>query len=210
MNRPKPSSRTGIRAIVVAFLAVLAAALAVPGESWGTILLRLDLERMSRDAAMVVQGHVAWDYSARKDGTGDVYTYTGIEVTRCVAGDCPETVTLRHKGGTVGQWTLFISGMPRFQPGQEVLLFLRPDYEGEPGYHAVLGMAQGHFLVEKNAKTGKKVAAQQLGGVGLAQEDGSGKIFPVDGVKPIVMEIEALVAKIREARAAAGTGGGGK
>ncbi len=191
-------------------LAFALAAVAAPLDSGGTVLLKLDLEKMSREASMVVQGHVAWDYSAVKNGEGEIYTYTGIEVTRCVAGDCPETVTLKHKGGTVGELTLYISGMPRFEPGQEVLLFLRADPEGEAGYHSVLGMAQGHFLIQKSQKTGKKTAVQQLGKVGLAQADSTGSIVPVGGVQPIAMEIETLVSKIKAARAAAAATGGGK
>jgi hypothetical protein len=155
---------------------------------------------------MIVQGHVAWDYSTLPDPDGPTYTFTGIEVSRCIAGDCPEVVVLRHRGGIAGGVHLFIPGMPRFEPGEEVLLFLEDDYEEVPGLYAVRGMAQGHFKVLKEPASGLKLAVQQLGGVTLAAPDAKGSIKPVGAVTPIIEEVETLVARIRELRAKKGGG----
>jgi hypothetical protein len=192
----------GVAAVVVAL------AIAAPGPAGSTTLLKMSVERMSRDAVMVVQGHVAWDYAAEADPTSPIYTYTGIEVSRCIAGTCPETVTLKHRGGTVGEWTLYIPGMPRFTPGQEVLLFLEADPEGEEGMYYTMGMVQGYFHITTDPETGVKSATQQLGGVTLAAPGPTGQIVPVHGVKPVVLELEALVERIRQARETAPEGGG--
>ena len=98
--------------------------------------------------------------------------------------------------------------MPRFTPGQEVLLFLEDDPEGEEGMYYTVGMAQGYFHVTTDPETGVKSAEQQLGGVTLAAPGPTGQIAPVHGVRPIVLEIEELVERIQQARQAAPEGGG--
>ncbi len=177
-------------------------------EAGATILLALDIEKMSDEAVMVVQGHVAWDFCTRQGPSAPIYTYTGIEMSRCVVGDCPGSLTLKHRGGTVGELTQVIPGMPRFSPGQEVLLFLREDPEGEADRYAVFGMVQGFFLILEDPDSGQDMAVQQLEGVSLATTDSMGKIVPAGIVEPVVMDLEALVQRIRDARAAAEKGGG--
>lgn len=183
--------------LVPALASVMLLAILVAPAVWSTTLLHVDLERMSREAPMVVHGFVAWDYAVQKGAVGDIYSYTGIEVTDCVKGQCPETVVLKHRGGTVGDLTLHIPGMPRFVPAQEVLLFLRPEPEGEEGMMSVFAMAQGFFLVKTDKKTGVKNAVQQLGSVTLAAPDAGGAIVPVGNVGPIVGELSSLKARIK-------------
>lgn len=203
-TQPIPRVRTCPRAALLGAALVLA----VAGPALSTTLLRFSIERMSREAVMVVQGHVAWDYSARPDPDGPIYTFTGIEVTRCMGGDCPEAVTLKHRGGTVGDITTFIPGMPRFEPGQEVVLFLEHDPEGEPDMYYTVGMAQGFFLVRTDPDTGAKTAVQQLGSAAIAEPDESGVIKIKKGAKPLVMSVDDLAAQVQAARQALGKGGG--
>ena len=127
-------------------------------DAGSTTLLKLSVEQMSEEAALIVHGHVAWNYTTRNEAEGPIYTYTGFEVETCVAGECPDAVTLKHRGGTVGDLTLYIPGMPRFADGQEALLFLRPDPEGEEGRWAVFGMVQGFFHVVTEPASGEKLA----------------------------------------------------
>ena len=189
------------RGVATILLVMLVAVTAVPGAD-ATTLLYVDLERMSREAPMVVHGHVAWDYAVQKEAPGDIWSYTGVEVATCVEGECPETVVLQHRGGTVGDLTLHIPGMPRFQPGQEVLLFLRPAPGGEEGMLSVFGMAQGHFVVVED-ENGKKTAVQQLGKVTLASQGQAGAIVPL-AVAPIVEELSILIQRIRTLAAQGG------
>lgn len=181
-------------------LAMLVVLLTVTGTAGSTTLLRLGLEEMSRDAVMVVQGHVAWDYAIEDESRGTIYSVTGVEVSRCIAGTCPETVVLRHRGGTAGGVTLYIPGMPRFVPGQEVLLFLEGDYEGKEGTYSVLGMVQGLFHVLTEPVSGKKLAVQQLGGVTMAAPDQEGNIAPIGPVAPVILEVQDLVQEVLDAR----------
>lgn len=204
-NAIEPASARVLVAVVL-----VALTLATPRPAGSTTLLKMDIERMVEDAVVVVQGHVAWNYSARPDPDGPVFTYTGLEVSRCIAGACPETVTLKHEGGTVGDLTLFISGMPRFTPGEEVLLLLEPDPNGEAGMYYTVGMVQGFFRVLTDPETGTKSAVQQLGAVTLAAPGPDGVITAVETPAPIADDLEALVERIREAFEARKKKGGGK
>ena len=190
-------------------LAALVVALAVtaPDTVDSTTLLKMDIERLAQDAVMVVRGHVAWDYSVRPDPKGPIFTYAGLEVNGCVAGECPETVILKHEGGTVGELTIFIPGMPAFSPGDEVLLFLEPDPNGEKDTYYTVGMVQGYFKIVTDPETGEKTAHQQLFGVTLAAPGEGNKIAPIKSPGPLVSSLQDLVERIRAAWEAKEKGG---
>jgi hypothetical protein len=192
--------------VLPAVLASLVLTVAAPADS--TTLLKMDVERLAREAVMVVQGHVAWDYSVRPDPQGPIFTYSGLEVSGCVAGECPETVVLKHEGGTVGELTIFIPGMPAFTPGDEVLLFLEPDPNGEKDTYYTVGMVQGYFKIVTDPQSGVKTAHQQLFGVTLAAPGASGVIGPVKSPGPLVATLQDLVVRIRKAWKNKKKGGG--
>ncbi len=186
---------------------VIALAVTAPALVGSTTLLKMDVERLARDAVMVVLGHVAWDYSVRPDPQGPIFTYAGLEVSGCVAGTCPETVVLKHEGGTVGELTIFIPGMPAFTPGDEVLLFLEPDPGGEKDAYYTVGMVQGYFKIVTDPQTGERTAHQQLFGVTLAAPGEGGKIAPIKSPGPLVSSLQDLVERIRAAWEAKEKGG---
>jgi len=69
------------------------------------------------------------------------YTYTDLVVESCLKGDhAPgDTVTLRQRGGDVGQWSLWAQGDPKLEKGGRYVLFLLPSQ----GQFVLSGMAQG-------------------------------------------------------------------
>ncbi len=204
----QPSLRGApVRSVAPAVLAALLLTVSTPADS--TTLLKMSLERMAQDAVMVVQGHIAWDYSVRPDPGGPIFTYSGLEVGRCVAGECPEeTVTLKHEGGTVGELTIFIPGMPAFATGEEVLLFLEPDPNGEKDAYYTVGMVQGYFRIATDPQSGVKTAHQQLFGVTLAAPGADGVIAPVKNPGPLEADLQDLVERIRAAWKSKKKGGG--
>ncbi len=54
-------------------------------------------------------------------------------------------------GGTVGDLTMRVDGMPHFSPGERALLFLRGSTDGA----SVVGMAQGKRPVRREAGSGR-------------------------------------------------------
>jgi hypothetical protein len=181
----------------------------LPEASSGTTLLRLSIEKMSREAAAIVVGEVEKETSGWNAQQTTIYTYTTVKVERCIAGFCTEKMLLKHRGGTVGETTLYIPGMPRFSRGQKVLLFLRFDPEGQPGYHAVFGMCQGMFELRENDEDGKTYAVQQ-GGATLVEPDERGKLGVAVDAKPLELPLERLIERIEKARKDQKTGEGSK
>jgi hypothetical protein len=164
-----------------------------------TTVLKMSIEKMSLEAVAVIVGDVVDTKSAWTPEQTTIYTTITITVTKCVAGECPDTVRIKQRGGTAGETTLYIPGMPKFSQGQKVLLFLDHSYEGEPGHHSVIGMCQGMFAIEK--KEGEEMLAVQQGGAALAGPDASGviRILGHDKQKTIVMPLDNLIKKIKNA-----------
>jgi hypothetical protein len=192
------------------FLAGAAAAAAVfllPAPSQATTLLKMSIEEMSVEADAVITGEVTGVQSAWRSDQTTIDTTTTVKVAECIAGPCTDEMKLMHRGGTVGDNTLYIPGMPQFKQGQNVLLFLRKDPEGRQGVWAVFGMCQGMFVIEKDAKDGK-LYAQQQGGAALAGPGPTGTIGILPDQKPARILLKKLIARIKKAVSAAEKGEG--
>ncbi len=59
------------------------------------------------------------------DEADELATDSIVTVTECLAGDCPETVRVRRRGGERDGRGLWVEGEAELAPGQEVVLFLR-------------------------------------------------------------------------------------
>jgi len=181
---------------------VVALLVLTPGPSTATTLLKLSVEEMSRQAELIVTGKVTQVASQWSSDQTTIYTFTTVQVMKCVAGACGEKVLLKHRGGTVGDRTLSIPGTPELSQGQEVLLFLRKDPEGEKGYFAVVGMCQGLFAIEKGKGGQQATAVQKLGDVALAEPGEAGSIKITPGKEPIKMPLKSLLITIKNGRKA--------
>ncbi len=144
-------------------LAMLAsvAALAISWPAFASLILALDLPTLvSRSEQIsvvdVVSTKAAWN--AEHDR---IVTTIDVAVVDCWKGAAApgSHVQIVQAGGTVGELTMRIDGMPHFQPGERALLFLR----GKPARASVVGMAQGKRPVRR--ETGRwMVSAPDRGG----------------------------------------------
>lgn len=53
-------------------------------------------------------------------------TETRVVLTELIKGDAPRVLTLLHPGGAVGDRVQRFEGVPQFEVGEEVLVFLEP------------------------------------------------------------------------------------
>jgi hypothetical protein len=60
-------------------------------------------------------------------------------------------LTVLQPGGTVGDVTTTVDGMPRFEPGERALVFLH----GPPGRATVVGLTQGKRPLRRDAASGR-------------------------------------------------------
>jgi hypothetical protein len=89
-----------------------------------------------------------------------IHTFVTFRVERTLKGTPADTVTLRFLGGTVGQRTLRLAGIPTFAVGQRQLVFVSRNGEvmcpligaGHGRYHVVTDTAtQREYLTRDNA-----------------------------------------------------------
>jgi hypothetical protein len=86
-----------------------------------------------------------------------IYTYVSLRVEEVFKGDPSlqgSEIILQELGGRIGDKIHFVSGIPTFRPGEEVLSFLedRPD-----NLYRTYGMVQGKFSVELDPRTGVEI-----------------------------------------------------
>ena len=85
---------------------------------------------------------------------GIVATRYTFSVSRAIKGVVGATVTFRQYGGKSGKRRTVVEGLPVYRPGEEVVLFLKPD--GGWGLTSPVGVFQGRYGVATDATTGRK------------------------------------------------------
>lgn len=137
--------RIAIGAILVAFISITASV------ATATSLIKVSLVEQTRASGAIVRGRVT-DVRTRAIDTGIVYTYAEFSVVAVLRGaeliDPARPLVVRQIGGATESASFPVDGAARYFIGQEYLLFLVPDYEGdEPGWFTY-GMHLGVYSVE--------------------------------------------------------------
>jgi hypothetical protein len=109
------------------------------------ITIKMSVEELTNEATTIIRGTVLdlrshWD----KERT-HIVTDVTISAQEYVKGYEGGEVTIQIPGGTVGELGEWVSDVPTFEKGQEVILFL-----GDNKYFRVVGWHQGKFTVEKD------------------------------------------------------------
>jgi hypothetical protein len=137
-------------------LVALAFTLALLASSEATVIQQKTLEDMLIEADLVAIAQVTEVQAFATTNQQYAYTYVtlgGLDVLQG-AYDQP-TLTLRTDGGPLGsnQW-LRIAGMPRFQQGEKVVVFVKGNAER---ICPLVGWEQGVLRVVKDPRTGREV-----------------------------------------------------
>jgi len=102
-------------------------------------------EQMIVEADTVIEGRVIGTVSRWDDAGRIVISETRINVNEVIVGTAPSVVTVQTPGGEVGNTYVEAVGFPKFDRGQDVILFLKASEDNET--RRVLGHQQGHFEV---------------------------------------------------------------
>ncbi len=114
------------------------------GAASATTFVRLSLEELVGAADAVARVTYLGSESRRENG--EIWTWSRFKVTEQWKGAVPYELTVRLLGGRVGHLTSTVEGVPRFTPGEELILFLERKSTGE---FSVTGWAQGCFRVHR-------------------------------------------------------------
>ncbi|HEX8154014.1 MAG TPA: PKD domain-containing protein, partial [Thermoanaerobaculia bacterium] len=86
-------------------------------------------EQLVTKAPVIVAGTVL--ATAPVERNGAIWTETTLRVEKNIKGETADTVTIAELGGELGERVTVIYGAPKFTAGQRVLLFLRPQENGQ-------------------------------------------------------------------------------
>ncbi|MEW5742859.1 MAG: hypothetical protein AB1938_28345 [Myxococcota bacterium] len=131
-------------------------ALAVASVAWATTLVAQDVSALTQSSEVVVRARVLASQARWTRDHARIITDTELEVLAAWKGSPGARVVVMQPGGIVGDVGQKVAGTARFEPGEEVVLFLEP--RGER--FTVAGMAQGAFHLARSSD-GKAVFARQ-------------------------------------------------
>ena len=137
-------------------LALVAASFAASYSSArATTLKRMSVADLSRAAHTVVRARCVTN-STRWDAA-EVWTFTTFDVEEIWKGSAPAHITVRLLGGRTEDFTSTVSGVPRFSPGEELILFL----ERTPAQDfSIVSWMQGTFRIGRSRTTGEEIVTQ--------------------------------------------------
>jgi hypothetical protein len=159
-----------------AVLTLVAISLASAPPVLATTLKRMSLPDLSRAAHTIVRARCVAN-STRWD-TGEIWTFTTFDVEEIWKGSAPAQITVRLLGGKSGNLTSTVSGVPRFAPGEELVLFL----ERTPAQDfSIVSWMQGTFRIARNRTTDEEIVTQDT--ATFAVFDPASQRFGATGVR---------------------------
>lgn len=135
----------------------------------------LSLERMVKQAGVIVHGRVVATETGRDPRTGLPATWTTVEVRENFFGAPSSTIRYKQFGGTVDGIVTPTPDLPRLATGEEVILLLYPPSK-QAGFQSPVGSAQGVFRV-RETRTGKRVT-QAVRTTELMKSSGRSSLAP--------------------------------
>lgn len=163
-----------------------------------TVMIPLSLDQLSRDADTVVIGHCT---NQRVFKTGEmIYTEYTIQPYDVLKGSTAKELKITQPGGEMDGKGIYVSGVARFTPAEEVMLFLTKEKSGS---RDIVGWSQGKFHIYYDETTGHKLAVQQMGGAGILNKT-TGAItetLPAAiGLEQLRGQVSTIIAKQKDGK----------
>lgn len=157
-----------------------------------TTVIPMSIERLTAASSHVVEGVPMQTWSQWNPQHTMILTYTKFQVQRSLKGQAPPMLIVKQLGGRVGATVQKVAGVRHLQPGQEVVLFLRPGEEND-GTLVITGLMQGNFAVGVD-QNGTLIANNGMPDV-RAYSVGTGQITGYQGNRLRLADLEARVQK---------------
>ncbi len=171
------------------FLSLLLVALSLPTVR-ATTLLRLSLDQLAAGSDAVARVNFAGAESRWENGT--IWTVTTVKVVETMKGNLPAEILLRLPGGRVGHLTAKVDGTPKFNPGDDAVVFLK---RTPAGGFTVAGWVEGTFRISRDPRTGSQTVTQDSSA--FAVFDTATRTFRTEGIHR--MPIDEFRARIASA-----------
>ena len=129
---------------------------------------------------------------------GEIWTFTSFQMEETWRGVAPSQITVRLLGGTMGNITSHVSGVPQFRSGEEVILFLQPTKRGD---FSVVSWEQGTFRISRDPAGTQAYVTQDT--AAFATFDPATRRFEATGIRH--MALETFHAQVEAALQSAGS-----
>jgi len=156
-----------------------------------TTVEKFTLDDLVQKSGRIIVGKCISHESRWNDRNTLILTTARFVVSESLKGSSDGFVNVVTVGGTLDGITQTVSGMPAFEPEEEVLLFLEPS---KNGHWQPLGMSQGKFRILRNRQTGEQEVVHSLSGLELY--DPSSRSLSQQG-KPSRAPLKPMVERIR-------------
>lgn len=143
---------------------LLSIAFLLPYQYFSTTVEKFSLEDLVHKSSKIVVGRCVSTESRWNGKNTLILTTSTVEISDQIKGETDGMIRVVTVGGTVNGITQTVSGMPQFEPGEEVILFLEPSKN--TGWQP-LGLAQGKLRITKNRITGEMEVVHSLSGLQL-------------------------------------------
>jgi hypothetical protein len=184
-------TRTGMRII----FPLLSSLLFLPATR-ATTLARLSLDQLAAGSDAVAR--VRYGRAESRWENGSIWTLTTFEVVETIKGNLPKEITVRLPGGRVAHLTASVEGTPKFNPGDDAVIFLQ---RSRAGGFTVAGWVEGTFRISRDPRTSSETVTQDSSA--FAVFDAATRTFRTEGIRRMPIEefrarVAAAVARGRE------------
>jgi len=131
---------------------------------FSTTVEKFTLDDLVQKSGRIIVGKCIARESRWNDRNTLILTTARFAVSERLKGSNDGYVNVVTVGGTLDGINQTVSGMPVFDPEEEVLLFLEPSKNGN---WQPLGMSQGKFRIFRNRQTGEEEVVHSLSGLEL-------------------------------------------
>jgi hypothetical protein len=170
-------------------------------RSFATSVIAPSFDGLVEHADLIFTGQVISQHSEWRNNNGQrsIVTLVTFGVEAIHKGQTGSTVTLQFLGGTIGDVTLAVSEMPRFNPNERVVLFVEKN-----GANAspLIGFYHGKFSLRKDV-TGREMVLRH-DGQALTDVATIGRAAPAAGPASAGLSHEEFTRQVR-ARVARGS-----
>ena len=156
-----------------------------------TTVKPMSIAELTAAASMIVEGQATESWSAWNPQHTLIYTFTRVHVSKTLKGTNDGTVLLKQLGGNAGGYTQKVAGVHPMMSGDQAVLFLRPS-EAHDGTVVIVGLMQGNFRIEREAKSGAVVVNN---GVDDVQQSTTTGVTEYRGAKLTLQQLEARVRR---------------
>jgi hypothetical protein len=174
---------------------IIAGLLSAAISMHATTLVRLSLDQLAAAADAVARVR-STSVEARWENN-EIWTVTGFEIVETMKGALPIRITVRLPGGRVGHLTASVDGTPRFNAGDEAVVFLE---RSRAGGFSVAAWVEGTFRISRDPRSGLETVTQDSSTFSVF--DTATRAFHTEGIRrmPIEQFRERVAAAVTHAQ----------